>query len=196
MTLPVTLTSAYPKFKLYGRHFIVNIALPENQGGILNLNRDPRKQRLKPDVYVGIVEEVGPDCQYLEVGQKICLERWEYQQQDIDDERIIADEVDVLVLGDTLPAPGCVVIKLIDQTPKTSLVISQALRPPKPTYYCGLVQCSGVPQVERGEIIYIPRKDDFQYRLGADRLVFRVVDDNSILMALTPEYSLEESTNE
>lgn len=185
----------YEKFRLHGSHFIVDISLLENDNGIINLNRDPRKLRIAPDVYVGEVKEAGVDCT-VKPGQRVCVERWSYSQQDLDDKHIIADERDLLILDEETPAPGVVVMKLLDQEKKTDLILPQNKRPAKRPYYCGVVQCSSVSLVQRGEIIYIPVRDEFQYKLGTDRLVFRVVDENSILLALTPEYSLQEVNGE
>lgn len=182
-------------FRLHRDHLCVNISLPENDNGIINLNRDPRKQRIKPDVYVGVVEDVGPGCAMVKVGDKVCLERWEYGQWNVDDQRLIAREIDILVLGEKEPAPGVVVMKLLNQQVKTNLTLPQNAQPKKASYYCGIVQCSGNPDVEPGEIVYVPRREDFQYRLGADRLVFRTVDENSILLKLVPEFKMEELVN-
>lgn len=163
-------------FNLIGNRFIVNIAQPENSpGGLFVVNRDPRKHRIPPDAYVGIVEKVGPTCQFLYPGQKVVVRRWIYRQHDIDDERLLAYESQVLILDETKPYPGVVVLKLIEQPVATSLIIPDTIkdRKKKAPAYHGRVVASGSNSFKENDLLWVERRDRGQYFLGHDVLVFK-----------------------
>lgn len=168
--------------KLVTDHFLLNVALPEySSPGIVNLIRDPRKLDMKPDAYVGVVEETSDSCKLVKVGDKVVVERWEYGQWDYDEERIIAREVDLLVLEGEQPAPGVTAIQVLETTKKTDLVLPQNVRPEETKYHFGKVtavslksnELDGKPSFDVGDFIYV-MKSDYQYRLGQHTVVFRI----------------------
>lgn len=167
---------------LTGRHFLVNIALEENSpGGIFMINRDPRKQPRKPDVYVGVVEEVGPDCFLVKPGDKVSFKRWEWQQYDIDDERLVAREKDLVILGGEIPAPGMIVVKLIEPKVKTSLALPDTMRRPStPTLKGEVLALSPWSlgymkgKVEVGQVLIFQKSRDDQWRYPDGRMVLKV----------------------
>lgn len=191
---------------LTGSHFLVNIALPEfDSSGIKVVNRDPRKARIKPSCYVGKIEEVGPRCSYAKVGDTVVFERWQWQQMDVDDERMVVREKDLIVFGESLPMPGVLVINLEDhETPRTTIALPSLNYTPKPRpYYCGVVErlplnidfirVEGV-EIRVGDKIYIEKYEVGQYRDGQGRLFFRIGSGADILAKIesnsAPEFSV------
>lgn len=164
-------------FDLYGRHFLINIALPEvAQAGLVSVSRDPRKHRIKPACYVGTVEEVGPRCTMVKPGDRIVVERWTYQQYDVDEERLIAREDQVIVLANDTPAPNVMVLRLIqDNQVKSSLYIPDTHEPLKTPYYHGeIIATNAHPEYgEVGEEIFCEAYDYGQFHDGKGRLFFR-----------------------
>lgn len=166
-------------------HFIVNIAQPENtSSGLFVVNRNPRMQDVKPDAYVGVVERVGDGCSIINVGDKVVVERWEYGQFDIDEERLLAKEVDVLITGGEEPAPGTVVLQLPEE-PKSDVVIPDTVRPKQELFYFGKVVSSGDPDIVSGEFLWVLKSNDYQYRLGKHMLVFRNTEDVAVMRGQT-----------
>lgn len=163
-------------FELVGDKFVCNIAQPENSpGGLFMVNRDPRKHRLPPDAYVGIVERVGPDCQLIYVGQKIVVRRYIYKQFDLDSERIIAREHQVLMLDDKTPFPGVVVIKLKSEEIKTTIIVPETVKDKRKRAqsYEGTIIASSSSGCNIGDHIWIEKRDSGQYFLSRDILVFK-----------------------
>lgn len=179
-------------FVLDGDHLVVHIAIPENSpGGLAVVNRDPRKQEYKPDAYVGIVEKVGPDCELVAPGDKIVFERWEYSQHDVDEERILIREVDVLILGDKQPAPGIVAIQVLDVDVKTDLVVPDTVREAPSKYWFGRCTASGSESVQPGQFVWARKMDSYQYRLAKYTVVFRAMEDVVMMLGdIIPEEEL------
>ncbi len=168
---------------LTGRKFLANIAQPENfPSGLININPDPRKQKKKPDVFVGIVEEVGSGCIFVKPGQKVSFRRWEWEQFNVDDERIIADETDLIIIGDNEPAPGIIVLDLIDHLPKTGLSLPDTIRPEKTRTYKGeivafssyLIGHELKDLIDVGKILVFERSDSKQWTYGGGRIAIKV----------------------
>lgn len=176
-------------FQLDGDYLIVNLALPENSpGGLAVVERDPRKAEYKPDAYVGIVEQVGPDCTLVEVGDKIVFERWEYSQHDIDEERILIREVDILILKDEKPAPGIIAIQVLDEEIKSDIIVPDTARAPESKYWFGRVSATGSGQAEVGQFVWARKMDSYQYRLAKHTVVFRAMDDVLLMLGdIIPE---------
>jgi len=171
------------ELRLTGRHFLVNIAQPENlPSGLLNVNRDPRRQKRKPDAYVGVVEEAAPGCLFVKSGDRIVFRRWEYEQMDVDDERLIADEEDLIVLNGEEPAPGIIIMQLIEEPMKTSLVLPDTLRPAKRPMFKGEVICHSLyrmgPElkniIKNGIVLYFQRSDSDQWHYGNGRIAVKM----------------------
>lgn len=166
-------------FKVLGTNFILNIAQPENTpGGIFVTNRDPRRQRIKLDAYVGIVEEVGAGCKLVEPGMRVVVKRWEYRQHDIDDERLICKERELLILDDKTPAPDVIVMELVLDVPKTNLTLPHNFRPKKAPYHFGAViaaDCTTFDgeKIVPGDILWVERRDSDQFLQGATRFIFK-----------------------
>lgn len=179
-------------FQLDGDHLIVNIALPENlPAGLVAVNRDPRKAEYKPDAYVGIVEHIGPDCTLVAVGDKVVFERWEYSQHDIDEERIMIRQVDVLVLKGEQPAPGIIAIQVLDTDVKTDLVVPDTIQEAPSKYWFGRVTATGSESVEVGQLVWAMKMDSYQYRLAKHTVVFRAMEDVVMMVGdIIPEEEL------
>jgi len=170
------------EIKLVGRHFLARISLPENfDSGLLNVQRDPRKQKRRPAAYAGEVEEVGSGCFLVKPGDKIVFRRWDWGQFDADDERIVAEEDDLLIMNDEIPAPGVIVMNLLDQTLKTDLALPQNLRLPKLPSLKGEViafspyrmgELKGL--VEKGKMLIFQRSDTNQWSYGDGRIAIKV----------------------
>ncbi len=167
---------------LYGRHFLVNIALPENlPHGSLSVVKDPRQLRHKLAAYVGIVEETGDKCFLVKPGDKVVVKRWEWQQQNVDEERMIVREVDLIVLDGGAPAPGIIIMKLLRDQVKTNLLMPDGFRQPKPQCLKGEVlryskHLMGELKGKEmgGKILHFERSDDDQWAYGDDRIAIRV----------------------
>lgn len=178
-------------FQLDGDFLIVNIALPENLGGLAVVNRDPRKAQSKPDVYVGVVGSIGPECELVEVGDKIVFERWEYSQHDVDEERVLIREVDVLILKNEQPAPGIVAMQILDEDVKTDLVVPDTVAIPILKYWFGRVVATGSNAVEIGQFVWARKMDSYQYRRAQHTVIFKVMDDVIMMIAdFIPEKEL------
>ncbi len=179
---------------LSGDHFCINIAAPENlANGLINPNRDPRKQRKKPDVYIGKVEEVSPRCRLVKVGDTVVVERWEWQQMNLDDERLVARERDLLVLDSDIPAPGIMVLQLAVEKVKTELIVPDTYQAPKSMTYHGKVIATNanLGYGEVGEEVYVEASDYGQFRDGQGRLYFRTGKYANVLLRLKREPVLE-----
>lgn len=179
-------------FQIDGDHVICNIALPENTPvGLSVVVRDPRKAEYKPDAYVGVVEDVGPDCTLVAVGDKIVFERWEYSQHNIDEQRILIREVDILILNEEKPAPGIVAIQVLDEEIKTDLIVPDTASAPALKYWFGRVSATGSDQVEVGQFLWANKMDSYQYRIAKHTIVFRDMDDVIMMLGdLVPEEEL------
>ncbi len=166
-------------FKLYGDHFICNVALDENlPGGLVNVSRDPRKQKYKPDTYVARVERVSPDCKMVRPGDKVVIERFDWLQYDLDEERLIAREVDVVILGDDKPAPGIAVLLELTEVEKVQVKIyvpDSTIQTEKRerNYIHGQVIHSAVTDLKVGNLVWMYKKDRDQWRLGRSLVIFR-----------------------
>ncbi len=170
-------------FQIDGDFLIVNIALPENLGGLAVVNRDPRKTDYRPDVYVGVVEKIGPECELVGVGDKIVFERWEYSQHDVDEERVMIREVDVLILKDEAPAPGIVAIQVLDEDVKTDLIVPDTAYKKDLKYWFGRVMASGTDEVAVGQFVWARKMDSYQYRRAQHTVIFRAMEDVIMMVA-------------
>lgn len=161
--------------RLLGEHFCVNIALEENSGGLVRIERDPRRMRIKPAAYVGTVEECAASCKLVKTGDKVVLERWIYEQVDVDSERIIARERDLLILANETPGPNVLVLQIMkDEPPKMLFMVPDTWEPAPRQYYCGMVLASSSKVGEPGEILWVQKSDlgQFVYADG-ERVAFR-----------------------
>lgn len=186
------------EIKLTGTKFLVNIVLPEKlPSGLVNVQRDPRKQRLKPACYIGIVEEVGNRCQ-VKVGARVIVERWEWTQQNVDDERMIADERELMMMDDVTPAPGVMVMQLISKKEiSSSLFVPETIRFEKPPYFHGeIIASSANPELgEIGEEVFVEAYETGQFGDDSGRFFFRTNKVALVLMRLKrdkkPELQLQ-----
>lgn len=170
--------------QLVGTKCVINISSEPQRSNLTVLSTDPRKWRIKPDAYTGVVEEVGPECDVIQPGDRVVVERWQYKQTDIDDERIFADESQVLVyqkknkdgtFGEETCMVGVVVMRLISQLPKTQLTLPDDVlqRQKKKTFlHMGRITNSGSKTVKVGEIAWVERRERHQYLTGDGRLMF------------------------
>lgn len=178
------------RFGLVGDNFIANISLPENHpGGLVSVERDPRKQDAKPDCYVGIVEAVGPRCRFLSVGDKVVFERWEYTQLDVDDHRLIAREIDLVVMPDQKPSPGTVAIQVIDslRAQYKELVLPEFTVEEEEKYHFGRVSDSAVHGINSGQFLWIMKMNSNQYRVGQHTVICRLMEDEAFLKGVVVE---------
>lgn len=167
--------------ELTGDHFLLNIFLSEHSSpGIINLIRDPRKLDIQPDTYTGTIEEVSKECKLVKVGDVVVIERWQYGQWDYDDQRIVAREVDLLILKEEKAAPGVTAIQIVEAK-KTDLVLPDGVRSLEESkFYFGRVQSTaldsveldGAPSLGEGDFVFI-QKGEYQYRRGEHTVVFR-----------------------
>lgn len=174
------------EYNLVSRHFVVNIALPATTpDGILVMNRDPRKQRIKPATYKGIVEEAAADCKFVKAGDEVVLERWSWQQLDVDNERLVAREREVLVVNNQ-PAPNVMVLELIQKPPSQTLYVPDSYRPPKPLYYHGKILATNANEYFGliGEELFIEAHGEGQFNNGAGLLFFQLGRGAQVLMRL------------
>lgn len=183
--------------RLVADRFVVNVALPEEtQGGLAMVNRDPRKVRKRPPCYKGIVEEVGPGVKYIEVGKSCVFERWEPKQADLDSERIIARERDILIY-DGIPAPGVIVVELFDDHQiKSSLFLPQGLSTPPKTYHHGKVIASSSRQAEEGDILWIESYHSGQFIDSNNQLYYRANSVGNIFAHWTKDMEAEWKRNQ
>lgn len=170
--------------KLYGTHFIADIGLPENTpSGLLRVTQDPRKTEQPPDVYVGLIKEVGNGCTMVKVGDKVSFIRWTYGQEDLDDKTILAQEKDILILGEDKAAPGIVAVNVIEKEGNIELPAWVKDENQSMTVV-GQVVASGWQCTEKcdkncvkehvspGDIVVFRRMPDEQYRLGSHTIIF------------------------
>lgn len=169
--------------KIHGRNFLVNIALPENlPSGLVNVSRDPRKQSRKPDVYVGVVEEVGGACFLVKPGDKISFKRWEWRQMDVDDERVVTNERELVILDGSVPAPGMIVVKVLENKIVTSLVLPQGdiKQEAMPSIKGEIIAFSPwalgymKEYVQIGKILFFQKSRDDQWRYPDGKMVLKV----------------------
>lgn len=186
-------------FNLFGDTCVINISLSDSKTGVLLVSNDPRKQDVKPDCYVGTVEAIGPACKLVKPGDKVVVERWEYSQHDIDDERIWCREIDILILDGGKCAPGVVAMHTFDFK-KGDVIIPDTVYKNPSRYYFGKVISSGYQcdpkkvehvceceycvvgkkcwlglcdHVKEGDFIWVMYMDSYQYRLGDHTFIFR-----------------------
>lgn len=172
------------KWSLYGEHFVVNISQEQKKAGLTLFSSDPRKWREKPDAYPGVVEETGPYCVYVEKGDRVLVERWVYKQFDFDEERLIAKENQVLLFqkkiainkfGPETPTNGVVVLQLAKSELKTPLIVPERVRraqEKKRQVYMGKVLMSASKEAKVDEIIWVEKRERYQYRTPDGRLIF------------------------
>lgn len=174
-----------PRFELSGDHFLGNIQLPENtSGGLVAIERDPRRLENKPDCYVAVVEKVGPDCTFVKPGDKIVLERWEYEQFDVDESRLVAREIDGLIFQDEKPAPNTFALQVLNrhlQKYREKLIIPEAVFADPERWFFGKVSSSSYSEVEVGNFVWVSKMDSGQFNLGEFTVVVRVSEDEVFL---------------
>lgn len=162
-------------YTLSGDHFIASILLPEDHSsGIKLFNRDPRNVKKKPDAYAGKILEASSSCELVKVGDNVVFERWEWQQFNLDDARIVARERELIVINDQ-PAPGYIVFQLEDlNKPKINIILPDTIEKPKPHFLSGKVVASGVKDINIGENYIFQAMDSYQYHYGNGLMAFRV----------------------
>lgn len=164
-------------YQLAGKNFIANVAVAaKTEVGIEMVNRNPRKWRLPPDAYSGTVEEAGPRCDLLKVGDNVTIQRWSYLQLDIDDERMHAHQDHVLLVNGH-PVNGVLVLVLVKELEKKSGLILLETAVEKEHQYCpswhGIVYKTSVPDVKEGDHIWIKKSSSEQWKIGKDKIIFR-----------------------
>jgi len=178
-------------FSLFGDTLVVRLVLErETPSGLININPSPMKQKQKPDAYVCTVEEVGPGCKLVKVGDRVVIERWEYSQHSIDDDLVWCKEVDVLILEGEKPAPGVVVMHTLDFKKENGIIDPEVITY-RPNHHFGKIISSGwqcdkklfgyvdkdcpdfCDHVKEGEYLWIERSSSYQYRLGEHTLIFK-----------------------
>jgi co-chaperonin GroES (HSP10) len=172
-------------FRLLGHHFIGNVISPlkKEERGLIIPDSDPRKSRMKPDAFPIRIDEVGPRCTLVKEGDIVVIERWMWKQYNIDNERMIAHEADLLILNDSVPAPGVIVVKIIEDIPKTGLALPQSYKPKNPGYIHGLVTHSNYKDCQVGWEIWVEKIDHNQFLLGKDKLIFRIDEEIASVLA-------------
>jgi len=168
----------FGKWKLCGKHYVANIAVDEKtQSGLQVVSRDPRVWRHPPDAYVAKIEAVGRGCELVKEGDTATIERWRYLQLDLDDERIVGDE-DQILLVNGKPVNGVAVMMRIDDNskPETGLVLPDtSIEKAKRNlhYYHGSVMATSIDDMAVGVEIWIKKAERDQWKLGQDKIVFR-----------------------
>lgn len=160
--------------RLLGDHFIANVlkAAPTQQLTILD--KDPRNQRFKPDAFPVVVEEIGPKCELVQAGDTIVIERWQWAQHSIGEGRFVAREAEVLVCNNSVPAPGVIVVDVIDEEKKPlGLALPQTAKPAPRKYIHGRIDRSSHYKFKSGWEIWFERHDQGQYRFG-EKVIWRV----------------------
>lgn len=162
-------------WNLAGHHFIGNVIYPNKikSNELILPDQDPRNARLKPDAFPVLVEEVGPRCSFVSPGDTVVIERWMWKQFNVDKERMIASEADLLILNNSIPAPGVIVMKIIEDVKKSPLIIPQTSKPKNQSYVHGLIVNSSHPSFREGIEIWVEKLDHNQYRFE-DKMIFRV----------------------
>lgn len=182
---------------LSGDHFLVNIALPAIENGMVRVNRDPRKLRMKLPCYEGTVVEIGTRCRLVKPGDRVVFERWQWQQMDVDDELMIARERDLMVINDTTPAPNVIVIQLPEEKKlPLNLLSVDKFNYVRPATYCGtVIATSANPEMGQvGEEIYVESYDYGQFVDSQRRLFFRTDKVALVLLRLERTNVLELQT--
>lgn len=171
------------EFELLGTKCVVNISHKAEVKGLTVLSTNPRTWRIKPEAYMGVVEKSGPDCQVVKAGDRVVVERWEFKQADVDDERLLIDESQVLVVqhpekkgwGPEVPTMGVVVLKLKSDLPKTQLTLPDEFvknERKKNLLYCGRVTDTASKTVKVGQVCWVERRERHQFRTADGRLMF------------------------
>lgn len=170
------------EYHLIGDSLIANIALPGEISGVINLNKDPRKQEILPDCYEGTVLEVGAGCKLVKVGDKIVFTRWKYSQSDVDDNRICLREVDLVIVNEKC-VNGYVAVHLYKPFKKVEQLTLPG-RPQRLNYAWGKIididysiKIKDTEHLREGDIILFQRMDDFQYFIGQHTMVFKNIPD-------------------
>lgn len=169
--------------QLLGTKCVFNISSEPQKSKLTMVSTDPRKWRHKPDAYASLVEYVGPFCELVELGDRALIERWEYKQVDVDDERVIGNESQVLVYqkkqekgwGPEIPAPGVVVMQLIERALTNTLLVPDRVKKEqdrKRFLYFGKVTNSGSTVVKIGDYCWVEKRERHQYRTPDGRLMF------------------------
>jgi co-chaperonin GroES (HSP10) len=183
-------------YKLISDALIADIQLPpEDENGIILLNRDPRKQEVLPDCYTGKVLEVGTQCKLVKVGDEIVFQRWQYSQSDLDDTRVCLREIDLVVVNEKC-VNGYAACQVFDPFAKTHQLTFPGRRE-RPRYYYGKVididpysKNPDTKDVKAGDIVLFQHMDQEQFWVGKHTKVFKNIYD-VILMVLEP--ALEEA---
>lgn len=176
-------------FRLCADWLIIDISLPENMGGLTVVERDPRKAKYKPAAYVGTVVEEGPQCKHVVRGDKVVFQRWEYSQFDVDEAHIAIREVDLLTVNNEC-APRYIAMQVYDPLADTKLILDpEIIRElhSREKFYFGKIISLGPDrenkdseELKEGDLIWVHKMDDYQFKIGQHTLVFR--DDYDIVM--------------
>lgn len=176
--------------RLLGDHFICEVVRSNATASpLVTLEQDPRKMRLKPDAFPVTVEAVGPDCRLVQPGDKIVLERWQYDQHDIDNGRLIASEREILIRHGSIPAPGVIVVDVLDEKKPTGLSLPPSVKPAQKKYVHGRVYASSHYLFKKGWEAWFERAEEGQYKF-LDKIIWRV-DERSALAVREPGPILE-----
>lgn len=182
--------------RLFGDHFIADVLRAAPERAITVINKDPRTQRMKPDAFPVVVEQVGPSCELVKPGDTIVIERWQWAQHEIGEGRFVAREREVLVMANSVPVPGVIVVEVIDEEKKPLglLVPQTATAAPRKYIHGRISRCGYFPESMRatyreGNEIWFEKHETGQYRLG-DKVIWRV-DEMMALMIKVPSPILE-----
>lgn len=172
--------------RLIGDHFVCDaIAASKRESPLVLLDKDPRKERMKPDAFPVVVKEIGPRCRLIQPGDKVVIERWQWNQADIGQGFMVVREREVLIMNNSVPAPGVIVVDVIDDGKKPmGLTLPETVRPVKRKYVHGRIDRSGHYMFKKDWEIWFERSDDGQYVVG-DKVIWRV-DELSALMVKEP----------
>ena len=176
-------------FKVDGRHFIANIYLsamdPVTDMIRPDSHRDPRKLRIKPKVYRGVIEEAGDLCKEIKKGDEVLIERWDYIQINVDEQRILCHEKDVLVVSNK-PLTGVAVLGLIeDQKPKSESLNLDPVEELDKEYYFGQVLVD-TDRFKKSDYLWLAKLERDQFKMGENILIFREAED-CLMMKASPE---------
>jgi len=167
-------------YKLFGKHFIANIAVESKKASGIEVQseRDPRKWRLPPDSFSATIEEVGSGCTMVKPGDQASIERWQYLQLDLDDERIVAEEKHVLAVNGR-PVNGVVVMSLSEevQRERGGVILPEdgVLKAMKrSSYYEGIVTATSLDFPPKGATLWVKKSERDQWKSGdGKKLIFR-----------------------
>lgn len=166
----------YPLTSLAGDHFLADIALSSHsKAGIILPERDPRRQKKKPDAYAGKILDVSPWCERVKKDDLVVFERWDWQQEDARNERIIARERDLIIVNEK-PCSDYIIFQLEDLSyirPTLSQLIPQTMEKSKPAALAGVVISSSVDGYNEGERYIFQYMDSYQFHYGDGRVAFR-----------------------